>query len=68
MRLETGRLPVLSDFGTTTWVKRKVVICAGGIYGFIVVHGLIGTFYHTDRFVSFVIICGLHREHGAMSF
>lgn len=30
MRLETGRFPVLLDFGTTTTcVQRKVVICAG---------------------------------------
>lgn len=31
MRMETGRLPVLSDFGKTTRVQRKVVICPGKV-------------------------------------
>ena len=26
----------------------------------------VGTFYHTERFASCVITCGLHREHGAI--
>lgn len=39
LRLKTGRLPVLSDFGTTTPVWRKVYLGAGENVGNKGVHG-----------------------------